>query len=157
MTGCNITPDEQFWVDHFTFLERRGYRLRCRYNPAHIPARQQGKKPWWLPQQFYRPEDELENMVRSLYARQLQSSDIVAVTLCTGRSPIERRQAGRYSQSRNMEGRDTCLPATGKTSERFSKSTCSAPRHNTPTRHRQRRIFGSTLPSRVLRSPFFEN
>ncbi|KAL1755731.1 kinase-like domain-containing protein [Schizophyllum commune] len=62
MTGCNITPDEQFWVDHFTFLERRGYRLRCRYNPAHIPARQQGKKPWWLPQQFYRPEDELENM-----------------------------------------------------------------------------------------------
>ncbi|KAL1669610.1 hypothetical protein GGF50DRAFT_43746 [Schizophyllum commune] len=45
MTGCNITPDEQFWVDHYTFLECRGYRLRCRYNPAHIPARQQGKKP----------------------------------------------------------------------------------------------------------------
>ncbi|TRM69611.1 kinase-like domain-containing protein [Schizophyllum amplum] len=59
MPGPNINTYEGFWVDHYSFLERRGYRLRPRYDPSHRPARPR-EKPCCLPNIFFQSEDEVE-------------------------------------------------------------------------------------------------
>lgn len=59
MPGPNIGRMEQFWVDHYAFLERRGYRLRPRYDPVHLPIRERVK--WYQSSPSY-PEDEITTL-----------------------------------------------------------------------------------------------
>ena len=63
MPGTDLLPSERLWESRFEFLKHRGYQLRPRYDPKHVPARRRTEKRrcqfgtvWY--------EDEMKSRVR---------------------------------------------------------------------------------------------
>ncbi|KDQ59039.1 hypothetical protein JAAARDRAFT_154270 [Jaapia argillacea MUCL 33604] len=46
--GARLLPYEEFWRDHYVWLQSRGYGLRPRYNPEWIPSWRGNKKLWFI-------------------------------------------------------------------------------------------------------------
>ncbi|KAL1744970.1 hypothetical protein HDZ31DRAFT_37456 [Schizophyllum fasciatum] len=55
----NLLEDERYWLLHFHFLAHRGYHLRPRFDPNHVPLRSLGNKRKCCHSDDY--EDEIWN------------------------------------------------------------------------------------------------
>ncbi|KAL1726405.1 kinase-like domain-containing protein [Schizophyllum commune] len=84
MRASKVLPHEIFWREHFCFLERRGYRLRPRYDPLHVPSREHRR---WCDVSDPYPEDEIA-MLRPSVLDAIRMSD---------NSPVVLRRAATWS------------------------------------------------------------
>ncbi|KAL1741217.1 hypothetical protein HDZ31DRAFT_84963 [Schizophyllum fasciatum] len=57
----NLSEGEKYWLSLFDFLAHRGYHLRSRFDPNHVPLRSLGIKKKWY--QFPELEDERPNII----------------------------------------------------------------------------------------------
>ncbi|KAL1741490.1 kinase-like domain-containing protein [Schizophyllum fasciatum] len=80
MPGPNLKSSEHYWINLYHFLERRGYRLRPRYDPDYVPVYPHGKS--WLRRNFYeRPEDEIRSRLYANLLDAVRLSDGARVAL----------------------------------------------------------------------------
>ncbi|KAL1689451.1 hypothetical protein GGG16DRAFT_93562, partial [Schizophyllum commune] len=79
MGVSKVLPHEIFWQEHYHFLKCRGYRLRPRYDPLHVPSRASTRRRWHDLSHLY-PEDEIE-MLRGSVLDAVRISDNSTVVL----------------------------------------------------------------------------